>query len=73
MSATSSTGLGVDAMSKEQYKNERVYLMTMSFAKKMLNKGVISEDQYHDFDTKMQQKYAPTFSILFTDINLDKP
>ena len=60
-------------MSKDAYKNDRVYLMTMSLAKKLLREGAITEDNYHEFDTRMQQKYEPKYGRFFTDINLDKP
>ncbi len=59
-------------MSKEQFENERNYQVSMSLARKLLNDGTISEENYRDFDTRMQQKYRPTFGTLFTDINLDK-
>ena len=44
----------------------------MSFAKKFLNEGTITEEDYREFDTKMRQKYKPTFGTLFTDLSLDK-
>ncbi len=62
----------VAMMSKEQFENEKNYQVSMSLARKLLNDGTISEENYRDFDTKMQQKYNPTFGTLFTDINLDK-
>ncbi len=52
--------------------NEETYLVTMTLAKKLLSEGVITEKDYCDFDTKMQQKYKPRFGGLFMDINLDK-
>lgn len=58
-------------MSNEKAKKERVYLQTMSFAKRLLNEGIITKEQYDSFDTKMQQKYEPTFSTLLVDISLD--
>ena len=44
--------------------------MTMSAARQMLEKGLISEDDYKQFDTKMQQKYRPIFGTLFSNIDL---
>ena len=44
--------------------------MTMSAARQMLEKGLISEDEYKQFDTKMQQKYRPIFGTLFSNIDL---
>ena len=48
-------------MSQEEGKREIVFQMTMSAARQMLEKGLISEDEYKQFDTKMQQKYCPIF------------
>jgi hypothetical protein len=62
----------VKAMNKKQFENEANYQVIMSFAKKFLNDGTITEENYRDFDTKMRQKYRPTFGTLFTDIDLDK-
>ena len=57
-------------MSQEEGKREIVFQMTMSAARQMLEKGLISEDEYKQFDTKMQQKYCPIFGTLFSNIDL---
>ena len=57
-------------MTKEQYEQEKKYLVTMNMAKKLLEKGVISDEEYRQIDTKFQQKYGVTFSTLFTIIDL---
>ena len=57
-------------MSQEEGKREIVFQMTMSAARQMLEKGLISEDDYKQFDTKMQQKYRPIFGTLFYNIDL---
>ena len=57
-------------MSQEEGKREIVFQMTMSAARQMLEKGLISEDDYKQFDTKMQQKYHPIFGTLFSNIDL---
>ena len=57
-------------MSYEEGKREIIYQMTMSAARQMLEKGLISEEEYKQFDTKMQQKYRPIFGTLFSNINL---
>ena len=66
------TGLGVISLTeKEQNVNEIRYQVIMSMARKFLDEGVITEGCYDEFDTKMQQKYAPTWSRLFTDRKLE--
>ena len=57
-------------MSQEEGKSEIVFQMTMSAARQMLEKGLISEDEYKQFYTKMRQKYCPIFGTLFSNIDL---
>lgn len=68
MPATSSTGLEVAAMSKEQLKNEKLYQATMSMVRKMLAEGVITEEEYRQIDTMFLEKYRPVFGTLFSEI-----
>jgi hypothetical protein len=65
------TDLEVAGMSEDQFRNELLYQTTMSIARSMLEKGVISEEDYHEFDTIMLEKYQPIFGTLFTDISLN--
>ena len=57
-------------MSQEEGKREIVFQMTMSAARQMLEKGLISEDEYKQFDTKMQKKYRTIFGTSFSHIAL---
>lgn len=57
-------------MSKEQMKREKLYQLTMSMARQMLKKGLISREEYAVIDTKMREKYEPTLGTLFADIDL---
>ena len=49
---------------------EIAYQMTMNAARKMLTDGLISEDEYRAFETKMSAKYCPNIGVLFSDIDL---
>ncbi len=51
-------------MSKEQFRAERLYLMSLSVARSMLKKGIISEDEYMEMDTILFEKYRPILSTL---------
>ena len=57
-------------MTPTEGRNELIFQMTMSSAKQMLEKGLITEQEYKDFETKMEQKYSPLFGTLFSNINL---
>lgn len=68
-SVISGTGLEM-AMSKEEFRNEKLYQTTMHLARKMLSDGLISEDEYRQIDTIFLEKYKPVFGTLFSDISL---
>ena len=57
-------------MSKEEFKNEKLYQATMDIARKMLNEGLITEEEYRQIDTIFSEKYQPTLGTLFADIDL---
>lgn len=52
-------------MTKAEARNDHIYQITMSMAKKLLDEGKISGEDYRQFDTKMQAKYRPIFGGLF--------
>ena len=60
----------VTAMSKEEFRNEKLYQTTMHLARKMLEEGIISEEEYRQIDTIFLEKYKPVFGTLFSDISL---
>ncbi len=68
MPVISSTGLEVTAVSKEQLTNEKLYQATMSMVRRMLEKGLISEEEYRQIDTMFLEKYRPVFGTLFSEI-----
>ena len=57
-------------MSKEEFRNEKLYQTTMHLARKMLEEGVVSEKEYRRIDTIFLDKYQPVFGTLFSDISL---
>ncbi len=57
-------------MNKEEGRREIIYQMTMTAARKMLENGDISREEYEQFDTIMRQKYSPVFGVLFSKIDL---
>ncbi len=46
------------------------YQITMHIARNLLNEGLITKEQYCDFNTIMIAKYKPKTGDLFSDINL---
>ena len=57
-------------MSKEDFRNEKLYQTTMHLARKMLEEGIISEGEYRQIDTIFLEKYKPVFGTLFSDLPL---
>lgn len=55
-------------MSREQMRQEKLYQATMSMVRRMLEKGFISEEEYHQIDTMFLEKYRPVFGTLFSEI-----
>ena len=52
------------SVSEEQFRAERLYRMSLSIAKTMLKKGIITKDEYLEIDTILLQKYRPTLGTL---------
>lgn len=71
-SVISQTDLEVALMTNEQVEKENLYQATMSIAKNLLGKGIISEEEYAQIDTNFRNKYGISLSTLFTDIHLIK-
>ena len=57
-------------MSKEEFRNEKLYQTTMHLVRKMVGEDIISEEEYRQIDTIFLEKYKPVFGTLFSDISL---
>ena len=68
MPATLTTDLGVAMVSKEDFRNEKLYQATMGMARKMLSEGLISEEEYRQIDTIFLAKYQPVFGTVCSEI-----
>ena len=53
-------------MSEEEFRAELRYRMSLSVAKTMLEKGVISEKEFSEIDTILLKKYRPTLGTLLS-------
>lgn len=56
----------VTAVNKEEFRAERLYLMSLSVAKAMLRERVISEKEFAEIDTILLQKYRPILGTLLS-------
>ena len=57
-------------MSEEMFNAEKLYQTTMAIAKSMLEKGIITAEEYTIIDTTMLEKYRPVFGILLSQTSL---
>ena len=55
-------------MNKEIYGREEAYQLTMYYVRKMLDKALISQQEYDAIDTIMRQKYRPIFVTFMEQI-----
>lgn len=59
-------------MKIEQFERELRYRTVMAVIKSMLQRGLISRDEYDDFDRKMIEKYNPFSLCLGNQTSVDK-
>ena len=55
-------------MSEEMFNAEKLYQVTMTIAKSMLSKGMITTEEYAVIDTKMLEKYHPILGTLLSTL-----
>jgi len=55
-------------ISKEEGLREMTYQMVMRTSWKMLQSGLLSEDEYLALEAKMREKYRPVIGRLFSDM-----
>jgi hypothetical protein len=55
-------------MNGEQFEKERLYQATMTVARAMCRKGLLTEDEVTIIDTKMSEKYQPLLGTLYPPI-----
>ena len=59
------------AMTNEALQKECHYQITMKYAKELLQKGILTEEEYQHFKQKMLKKYEPIISQ-YIDLSVDK-
>lgn len=61
------TGLEeVPLMSEKQFQSEKLYYISISIAKAMLERNVIDKEVYAIIDTKLLEKYRPISAMLLS-------
>lgn len=57
-------------MTEQEFRDECVYSVTMSHVKTMLERGLISEDEYWKINARMKEKYHPISDGLVSENDL---
>ena len=57
-------------MTEEEFNREKNYILTMRMAKKMLEAGVITTDEYRRLDKLFLDKYNPVLGRVYSELDL---
>ena len=57
-------------MTEEEFNREKNYLLTMRMAKKMLEAGIVTTDEYRRLDKLFLDKYNPVLSRVYSELDL---
>lgn len=58
----------MNVLNEELFNSEKLYQVTMTIAKSMLSKGIITTEEYAVIDTKMLEKYRPILGTLLSTL-----
>lgn len=58
-------------MTEEQMRNEKLYYISLSVLRSMLENGIISGETHRVFCTKLLEEYRPVSGTLMAGIPLD--
>ena len=59
----------VNAVRESDFRAEKLYQISLSLARTMLGKGLISADEFTAIDTMLLEKYRPTLGSLLSGIS----
>lgn len=54
-------------MSKAEFEAEKKYLLAVTIAKNLREKGLLTEEEYRVIDTKLRAEYGAKFSTLLSE------
>ena len=57
-------------MTKEEFRNEYLYNMTMVHVKNLLKKGLVTMEEYWQINAKFKEKYNPVSDGLLSENEL---
>ena len=57
-------------MTEQEFRDECIYSVTMSHVKTMLERGLITEEEYWQINSKMKARYQPISDGLVSENDL---
>ena len=54
-------------MTEDQFNAEKTYQAAISIAKTLRSKGLLTEEEYTEIDTKLKAEYAPIIGTLLSE------
>lgn len=57
-------------MTKEEFRDQKLYQATMNMALRMLSEGIITEEGYNQIEDYFTSKYSPVYGTLFSSLSL---
>ena len=57
-------------MREEQFEAEKDYQASLHLAKALLQRGLLTEEEYAIIDTKLREQYQPLFGTLLSENSL---
>ena len=57
-------------MTKEEFRDEYLYNMTMAHVKNLLNKGLVTMEEYWKINSEFKEKYHPVTDGLLSENEL---
>lgn len=57
-------------MTQAEFENEKRYMILMHHVRRMMETRLITEEEFHEIDTKYRQKYRPKSGALLVEKDL---
>lgn len=57
-------------MSEDKFRSEMSYLASLSIAKNLREKGLLSEEEYAVIDTNLRAEFSPSLGTLLSENDL---
>ena len=53
-------------MSKQEFEAEKKYLLAVTIAKNLREKGLLTEEEYREIGARLEERYEAKFAVLLS-------